>query len=62
MGLILCTSKGEEVARYALEDLPNKVLAAEYRVSLPPEKQLLEELRESRRAWELRHLVQARKK
>ena len=56
VGLILCSSKGDEVARYALENLPNKVVAAEYRLALPPEARLLEELRQSRRAWELRKL------
>ncbi|MGO8929685.1 MAG: PDDEXK nuclease domain-containing protein [Limisphaerales bacterium] len=59
VGLILCSSKGDEVAKYALENLPNKVLAAEYRLNLPPEKQLLEELRQTRRAWELRRLAHA---
>ena len=57
VGLILCSSKGDEVAKYALENLPNKVLAAEYRLNLPPEKQLLAELRQTRRAWELRLLT-----
>jgi len=59
VGLILCSSKGGEAAKYALENLPNKVLAAEYRISLPPEEQLLEELRRTRRAWELRRLSRA---
>ena len=57
VGLILCSSKSDAVAKYALENLPNKVLAGEYRLALPPERTLLEELRETRRAWELRHLV-----
>lgn len=59
VGLILCSSKGDDVAKYALENLPNKVLAAEYRLALPPEKRLLEELRQTRRAWELRRLARA---
>jgi len=42
---------------YALENLPNQVLAAEYRLNLPSEDQLLEELRQTRRAWELREFV-----
>jgi predicted nuclease of restriction endonuclease-like (RecB) superfamily len=45
VGLILCASKGEAVARYALEGLPNKVLAAEYRTALPDEKTLAHELK-----------------
>ena len=40
VGLILCADKNEAVARYALEGLPNKVLAAEYRTALPTERQL----------------------
>ena len=59
VGLILCSSKGDDVAKYALENLPNKVLAAEYRLALPPEERLLEELRQTRRAWELRRLARA---
>ena len=59
VGLILCSSKGDEVAKYALENLPNKVLAAEYRVALPSEEQLLAEIRQTRRAWELRRLTRA---
>ena len=60
VGLILCSSKGDDVAKYALENLPNQVLAAEYQLTLPPEDRLLEELRQTRRAWELRHLGRAR--
>lgn len=57
VGLILCSSKGDDVAKYALENLPNQVLAAEYRINLPSEKQLLDELRQTCRAWELRRLA-----
>ncbi len=44
VGLILCTQKDEAVARYALEGLPNKVMAAEYRTALPNEKELAAEI------------------
>jgi predicted nuclease of restriction endonuclease-like (RecB) superfamily len=44
VGLILCAQKDESVARYALEGLPNKVLAAEYRTTLPDEEVLAAEL------------------
>ena len=37
VGLILCSQKDEAVARYALDGLPNKVMAAEYRTTLPDE-------------------------
>jgi hypothetical protein len=44
VGLILCASKGTAEAHYALEGLPNKVLAAEYRTVLPDEKLVAGEL------------------
>jgi predicted nuclease of restriction endonuclease-like (RecB) superfamily len=52
VGLILCAQKDHAVARYALEGLPNKVLAAEYRTALPEEKLLAEELERTRRMLE----------
>jgi predicted nuclease of restriction endonuclease-like (RecB) superfamily len=45
VGLILCARKDQAVARYALEGLPNKVMAAEYRTALPDEKALAAEIR-----------------
>ncbi len=48
VGLILCAQKDAAVAHYALEGLPNKVLAAEYRTRLPDEKTLAEEIRRTR--------------
>ena len=48
VGLILCASKGTALARYALEGLPNKVLAAEYRTALPDEEVLAAELDRTR--------------
>ena len=44
VGLILCAAKRFMVAKYALEGLQNKVLAAEYRTTLPNETLLVEEL------------------
>jgi predicted nuclease of restriction endonuclease-like (RecB) superfamily len=44
VGLILCAQKDEAVARYALEGLPNKVMASEYRTTLPDEKELAAEI------------------
>jgi predicted nuclease of restriction endonuclease-like (RecB) superfamily len=55
VGLILCTEKGAAEARYALEGLPNKVLAAEYQMVLPDEQLLAKELDKTRRALEERH-------
>ena len=54
IGLILCSEKDEALARYALDGLPNKVMAAEYRIALPEEAILAAELGRSRRAVELR--------
>jgi predicted nuclease of restriction endonuclease-like (RecB) superfamily len=47
VGLILCAEKDSAVARYALEGLPNKVLAAEYRTALPKEGALVAELEQT---------------
>lgn len=44
VGLILCSQKGTAEAHYALEGLPNKVLAAQYQTVLPSEKVIAEEL------------------
>ena len=48
VGLILCAQKNEAVARYALEGLPNKVMAAEYRTALPDEALLASEIERTR--------------
>jgi hypothetical protein len=40
------------VAKYALEGLPNKVLAAEYRTTLPEERVLVDEIERTRRLLE----------
>ena len=57
VGLVLCAEKDSAVARYALEGLPNKVLAAEYRTTLPDEKVLEHELQRSRKQLEARAAV-----
>ena len=49
VGLILCAEKDEAVARYALDGLPSKILAAEYRTRLPREKVLVAEIERTRR-------------
>lgn len=54
VGLILCSSAAGAEARYALDNLPNTILAAEYRVLLPDEKILVQELHKSRLALERR--------
>jgi predicted nuclease of restriction endonuclease-like (RecB) superfamily len=52
VGLILCTQKDSSVAHYALDGLPNKVLAAEYRTALPDEKTIARALDQTRRRLE----------
>lgn len=54
VGLILCAEKDESVAKYALEGLPNKVLASEYKTKLPQEKLLIRELEQTRKILENR--------
>ena len=56
VGLILCNKKDEAVAHYALDGLPNKVLAAEYEMQLPDEDILTAELDRTRRFLEQRQL------
>jgi predicted nuclease of restriction endonuclease-like (RecB) superfamily len=55
VGLILCAEKGAAEAHYALDNLPNKVLAAEYQTILPDEKLIAAELNKSRRELESRN-------
>jgi hypothetical protein len=54
VGLILCAGKDEAVARYALDGLPNKIVAAEYRTALPDERLLVEHVEEARKTLERR--------
>lgn len=52
VGLILCAEKDATVAHYALEGLPNKILASEYKTALPDERKLAEELKRTQRQIE----------
>ena len=52
VGLILCSRRDEAVARYALDGLPNKILATEYRTVLPDEKLIADEIEKTRRQLE----------
>jgi hypothetical protein len=61
VGLILCTSKDEDVVRYTLDNLPNKILAAEYKTVLPDEKLLIDEITKTKRMYEL-HLKDRKQK
>ncbi len=54
VGLILCAEKDHAVAKYSLDGLPNKVLASVYRMVLPTERLLVEEIERTRRRLETR--------
>lgn len=48
VGLILCADKGQALARYALDGLPNKIMAANYKTVLPDAEVLQQELEKTR--------------
>jgi predicted nuclease of restriction endonuclease-like (RecB) superfamily len=48
VGLILCSERGAAVARYALDNMLNNIMATEYRLMLPDPKQLEEEIEKTR--------------
>jgi predicted nuclease of restriction endonuclease-like (RecB) superfamily len=52
VGLILCAKKNAAVAQYALEGLSNKILATEYRTTLPDVQTLAAELERTRNILE----------
>jgi predicted nuclease of restriction endonuclease-like (RecB) superfamily len=54
VGLILCAEKGSSEARYALDNLSNKILAAEYQTVLPDEATIARELERTREELERR--------
>jgi predicted nuclease of restriction endonuclease-like (RecB) superfamily len=49
VGLILCAENNDALAHYTLDNLPNKVLAKEYKMVLPDEKILAREIEKTRR-------------
>ena len=54
VGLILCSQKDEAIARYALDGLPNRILATEYRTVLPDEQLIADEIEKTRKQLEAR--------
>jgi len=52
VGLILCSKPNDALAKYALEGLPNQVLAREYKLALPREKLLADEIEKTRERLE----------
>ena len=61
VGLILCADKGHALARYALEGLPTKVMAANYRTVLPDAELLQKELEATRRLLESRAVIRPKR-
>ncbi len=59
VGLILCADKGHALARYALEGLPSKVMAANYRMLLPDAELLQRELANTQRMLEFRKTIRS---
>lgn len=52
VGLILCAKHNAAVAKYALDGLPNQILAAEYQTILPNVQQLEQELTKIQREFD----------
>jgi predicted nuclease of restriction endonuclease-like (RecB) superfamily len=55
VGLILCAESDRAVAHYALDGLPNKILAAEYQTKLPDADIIAAEIERTRRMLESRN-------
>ena len=53
IGLILCAEKNEAMAKYTLLQNSKNIFASKYKLYLPTEKELREELRRERRFLEL---------
>ena len=54
VGLILCSKPNDALAKYALEGLPNQVLARQYRLALPEPKVLADEIEKTHERIESR--------
>ena len=54
MGLILCSENDGALARYAIDGLPDNVMAGEYRIALPDENLLAAGPGRTRQAMEQR--------
>ena len=52
--IILCSSAGQNIVRCTLDNLPSKVPSKEYRLALPEEKRLAEEMERARKRLSLR--------
>ncbi|MEX1132237.1 MAG: PDDEXK nuclease domain-containing protein [Flavobacteriales bacterium] len=52
VGLVLCTERDDAVAHYSLNGLTNRVMAREYRITLPKEKKLEAAIEKARKKIE----------
>ncbi len=59
VGIILSSGQGDSLVRYALDGLPNPTLVREYRLMLPDEKLLADELTRTRHLLESRLAARA---
>lgn len=55
VGLILCAEKDDAVVKYALDGLPNKVVATKYMTALPEAKKIAIEVKKTRLLLEKKH-------
>jgi predicted nuclease of restriction endonuclease-like (RecB) superfamily len=55
VGLILCAENDQALAQYALDGLPNQIMAAEYKLALPDEATLIAELEKTQRQFSRTH-------
>lgn len=51
--ITVCSSAGHNIVRRTLDNLPGKVLAKEYRLALPEEKRIAEEMERARKRLSL---------
>ena len=54
VGLILCSEQDEALAQYALKGMGRRILTREYRLALPPEAALVEQLQHARLRLEVK--------
>ncbi len=57
IGLILCTAKNEAMVRYTLKDNARQIFASRYKLFLPTEEELAEEIRRERQQLETERLI-----
>lgn len=57
IGLILCDQKSDALAHYTLENLPNKILASEYKMILPSEEVLVKEIDRAKRILSQKNII-----